>query len=345
MEADASMAANRSAADLAAEILAEAAATDEAEDEQYGDARGDEMPEQWRRREGRRERIRDALDQLEADQQRHSYETAVAEREQREAELGRKLRGRKPQPHSGPRQGRRSANITDPDSRLMSSTKGWVQGYNAQAAVTTDQFVVAAEVTNHATDAKLLEPMVNAITTNLATAGALEPVGTVLADAGYWSAPNADLQGPDLLIATAKSSKLAHLDPVTENDRLQQWGALLQRVDAGETKGIDAAVLMGVSPSTVTRRVRSWRARQLLSPRERMAERLATEEGRALYANRARSIEPVFGQTKHSRGIRRFMRRGLSACDSEWKLIMATHNLNKMWRRRQGMPLGAPGHG
>lgn len=60
--------------------------------------------------------------------------------------------------------------------------------------------------------------------------------------------------------------------------------------------------------------------------------RLDDDEGRALYRKRQRIIEPVFGQTKANRGIDRFLRRGVAACRSEWRLITATHNLLKRWR-------------
>jgi hypothetical protein len=63
-----------------------------------------------------------------------------------------------------------------------------------------------------------------------------------------------------------------------------------------------------------------------------MRGKLATERGRTLYANRAHTIEPVFGQIKEVRRVRRFSRRGLGACDVEWKLVCATHNLLKLWR-------------
>lgn len=58
---------------------------------------------------------------------------------------------------------------------------------------------------------------------------------------------------------------------------------------------------------------------------------LSTEQGRALYKRRQRTIEPIFGHTKHNRKIDRFQRRGLAACRSEWRLIAATHNLLKLW--------------
>jgi hypothetical protein len=66
----------------------------------------------------------------------------------------------------------------------------------------------------------------------------------------------------------------------------------------------------------------------------RMREALATEEGKARYALRQTTVEPVFGQIKEARGIRRFRLRGLLNVTSEWKLICATHNLLKLFRHR-----------
>ena len=69
-----------------------------------------------------------------------------------------------------------------------------------------------------------------------------------------------------------------------------------------------------------------------LDIRDRMERKLLTKRGRKLYQKRSQTVEPVFGQIKDARGIDRFMRRGLSAADSEWKLICATHNLLKLFR-------------
>ncbi len=63
---------------------------------------------------------------------------------------------------------------------------------------------------------------------------------------------------------------------------------------------------------------------------EQMREKLTTDRGRELYAQRKTTIEPVFGQIKHNRHIDRFMRRGRAAAQSEWRLVTATHNLLKL---------------
>jgi transposase len=68
-----------------------------------------------------------------------------------------------------------------------------------------------------------------------------------------------------------------------------------------------------------------------------MREALATEAGKALYALRKTTVEPVFGQIKEGRNIRRFRFRGLKQVAAEWKLVCATHNLLKLFRQRVGL--------
>ena len=79
-----------------------------------------------------------------------------------------------------------------------------------------------------------------------------------------------------------------------------------------------------------------------------MERKLRTKRGAAIYRHRSQIVELVFGQIKDPRAIRRFMRRGLCACDAEWKLIAATHNLLKLFRHgkkpdlRQDVPRRVP---
>jgi hypothetical protein len=63
-----------------------------------------------------------------------------------------------------------------------------------------------------------------------------------------------------------------------------------------------------------------------------MTAKLASDDGKACYAKRKETIEPVFGQLKERQGARRFLQRGLAACEAEWKLLCGTHNLLKLWR-------------
>ena len=65
---------------------------------------------------------------------------------------------------------------------------------------------------------------------------------------------------------------------------------------------------------------------------ERMAAKVRTPAGKALYAKRKVIEEPVFGHIKEARGFRRFLLRGLAAIRGEWRLVCLTHNLLKLWR-------------
>ena len=93
--------------------------------------------------------------------------------------------GSPPKPYQPPDTPAGKINLTDPDSRNVKTPRGWVQGYNVQAACTKKQIVIAAEVTIDSPDFGHLEPMVTATETELAAAGVAKSPGVVLADAGY----------------------------------------------------------------------------------------------------------------------------------------------------------------
>ena len=185
-------------------------------------------------------------------------------------------------------------NVTDPDSRVVRDYHGYFQGYNVQAVTTREQIIVAAEVTRAATDMHELQPMIETTNCNLQALGA-GPAGVLLADAGYYSEAN-------IQQATGSGPELL---VATRSDRRRRASAAPPRgrIPAG------------------------------LSVRQRMDRKLATKRGQRLYERRRWMVEPVFGDVKENRGIRRFMRRGIAACSSEWKLIAATHNLKKLYRR------------
>ena len=125
----------------------------------------------------------------------------------RKPSLGRKLTGPKPSRDTARRAKPRRANTTDPHSRIIAqANKGVLQGYNAQAAATADQIVLAAEVTATTNDQPHFVPMATAVTENLTDAGHDDGVGTFVADAGYWTAANGTTDvGAEVLIATRKT--------------------------------------------------------------------------------------------------------------------------------------------
>ena len=227
---------------VAREVLEEAEAVDAAEDAEHGDRRGGELPPEWSGGRGRRDRIRAALDELES-QKARDYQARMAERAKKEASLGRKLTGPKPKEEPARRSRPRRANTTDPHSRIIAqANKGVLQGYNAQAAATVDQIVLAAEVTVTSNDQPHFVPMATAVTENLADAGHADGIGTFVADAGYWTAANGTIEvGAEVLIATRKTSWRKADKP--DDDKL----AVLAKVNRGELSQRKAGEILGVS--------------------------------------------------------------------------------------------------
>src|SRR5829696_1020465 len=301
---------------IAREILAEADAVDREEDERFGERRGDELPAELATGEGRARWLAEAkrrLEQRRAEQARpipasrpqrlreskrrleEELETECRANEAYEAYRARGLmrNGRRlgshspPKPYSPPTTPAGKINTTDPDSRNVKTPRGWVQGYNAQAAANERQIVIAAELTNSSADFGQIEPMVKAVRRELRAAGVAAVPEVVVADAGYWHRVQMQVLAGD---------GIGVLIPPDANNR------------KGARPGWDGGLY------AFMRRV------------------LATPAGAELYRKRTAMIEPIFGDTKFNRKIDRFQRRGRAACRSEWRLIMATHNLLKLWR-------------
>lgn len=333
IEANASAWSNRTRRQIAEEILAEADRVDRAEDAELGERRGGELPQGWAGRGGRRERLREALRQLD-EAGASDWESYQAQRAAKEKASGRKLPGRKPSPNS--QKGKsRQANTTDPDSRMLRARNRFLQGYNSQAAVSEDQVIVAAEITNAANDSTMFAPMVDATEANLTDAGRTEGVGAYVADAGYWSVPNTTAAPADaevLIVPIPATNGIT--DP--DDPRILERGRILDRHEAGEITLTEAAVEMGVS-TTWARKLREDHRHGGTDParvRKDMLERLASEHGKTLYANRKITVEPVFGNIKANLRFRRFSRRGARAVLSEWRLVCAIHNLRKLHNAR-----------
>ena len=217
MAAAASLDANRTREQIQAQVaqmLAEAEVVDAAENAEAGRDGGGQPPATLRGRADRLGRLAEAKAQLDAEDA--AAARAHAEQLQRraavEAEQERKLRGRKPKPPQPNAEARR--NTSDPDSRIMKTSGGWVQGYNGQALVTAGQIILAAQAVNDQADVAQLKPMLNAGAANLAAIGYPEAIAVALADAGYYSDANAAaVGGPELLIATTNRYKRDHTPP------------------------------------------------------------------------------------------------------------------------------------
>jgi transposase len=276
-------------------MLKRAESTDKEEDDRFGDDSGDGLPKIDSAHE-RLALIRRAKAELEAQAREaaREQEDALKDREQEEKESGKSKRGRKPKPVSAEVEAEAKANLTDPESRIMKTRRGYVQGYNAQAAVSTDQIVVACDVVQDCNDFGQLKPMVELTEANLYEIG--EEPGKLLADAGYCSENNLEYLArpgaPDPYVAVKKDHK--------------------QRVD-------DEPAPRGRLPKNQTQR-------------QRMERKLKTKAGKAFYKLRGQIVEAVFGQIKDCRKLSRFLLRGLEKVKGEFELWSLTHNLLKLYR-------------
>ena len=272
--------------------LAEAIATDQEQDARYGAARGDELPAELADPRSRRARLAAAKADLDGRE-------ALRQAEHRRRLAAQAVRDGARTPRGGrrtlkPRRPKSEprVNLTDPDSRAMRNWKGYLQGYNAQAVVTAEQVIVATGVTQEPSDNHQVAPMVSAALASLVAAGVTEEIGAVVADAGYWSPQSVASSGGPELFIATRPNR------VTAQAQLRRTGRI---------------------PASAT-------------PLQLMERKLATKRGRATYAQRGKTVEPVFGQIKEVRRARRFQRRGLVAVGYELRLLATTHNILKMWR-------------
>jgi len=205
-------------------------------------------------------------------------------------------------------------NFTDPESRIVESHGGFLQGYNCQAAVDAErQVIVACAVTNKSPDNGNLLPMLKQTKENCGAAP-----DKAAADAGFWNseAPEACKQlGTEVYISVARTR---HGTGMPCSLQPGSGGALPSGATAEP----------GPSPHGDEKPRRADKT----SARELMRLKLESEEGRQVYARRKAGVEPVFGQIKEARGFRRLFLRGLEKVEAEWALVCTCHNLLKLFR-------------
>jgi transposase len=178
-------------AELAAEVdrwLKAAEAADAEEDKLYGSKRGDEMPDWVADKQKRLAKIREAKAELEAEAKAAAEEETRrrAEAEERRTAEGRKKNGKTPAPPSAEPDGKAQRNFTDPDSRILKTKDGYIQGYNAQAAVDAQAQIIAAHsLTPNMSDQDQLVPLMDGIKDALG-----RKPREASADAGYCSEAN-----------------------------------------------------------------------------------------------------------------------------------------------------------
>ena len=216
------------AAELQAEVarmLAAAEAADAQEDETFGkDKRGDEMPDWASDKQRRLAKIQEAMAALEAEARLVAEEERriEAEKELQRAAEGRKKPGKPAAPPSDEPDPKAQRNFTDPESRIMKSKDGFIQAYNAQAAVDAHaQIIVAHDLTQSGSDQGQLVPLVEAIENNLG-----RKPEQASADSGYCSEANLEAlaaRSIDGYLAPGRASR-----PTAANGKV--GGPLTQRM-------------------------------------------------------------------------------------------------------------------
>jgi transposase len=231
-------------------------------------------------------------------QKQREYEEKMEQRRAKEALTGKKTRGKVPSPPVDKVDPKAQFNFTDPESRIMKTGNGYGQCFNAQAAVTNDMLIAGATLSDHPVDVNQLIPTLDAIPLSAGE------VSCVAADTGFYSQANAEQcleRGIEPYLATGRIGHHKWLD--------EQLDKAVEEVRAPKGKMEDTS----------------------LTPKELMAKKLRTVEGKEIYGKRKMTAEPVFGIIKEQMGFRRFSCRGLLLARAEWLFVSAAYNLKRLF--------------
>ena len=260
---------------------------------------GLDIPAELARREERLNSIASAKTEIERRAaQRHTeeqadYEKKLAKRKAKEQETGKKARGKqlKP-PEPGPRD-KDQVNLTDEESRIMpTSGGGFGQCYNAQASVDTEtMLIVGQHLSQNSNDKRELTPALESLTVLPKSLGTVD---SLLADAGYFSEANVERCLKEEVLPFISAHRDGHNQSLKE--RFAEPDPLPEGADS------------------VTQ----------------MKHRLKTQAGRAIYAIRKCTVEPVFGIIKAVMGFREFLLRGVESVRGEWNLVCMAWNLKRL---------------
>lgn len=256
------------------------------------------LPDEIDRRQSRVAALDAAIAKIEAQAKERDLNDAAAFAAKLARRQARQAQGKRPgakpkPPTSGPRE-MDQINLTDEESRIMPAPGGgFDQAYNAQAAVDTESLLIVGQALTQATnDKQQVEPMLAELRALPESVGSAQ---TLLADTGYFSEANVNAcvkAGLEPLIAIGRE---AHHWPLDER---------LREPPAPPPVNADALT--------------------------QMQHALKTPEGRARYARRKCTVEPVFGIVKQVMRFRQFLLRGLTKVQGEWNLICMAWNIKRM---------------
>lgn len=260
---------------------------------------GLDIPAELKRREQRLSAISEAKIEIERRAaERHvkeqaEYEKKLSDRKSKKKKTGKKPKGRAPKPPvPGPRD-KDQVNLTDEESRIMPvSSGGFDQCYNVQAGVDIDTMLIVSEhLTQNPNDKLEIKPALEALTTLPEKLGTVD---SLLADAGYYSEANVESCEKEKILPFISLKRGHHNQSLKERfiepDPLPEGADFLTQ----------------------------------------MRHRLQTQEGKAIYAKRKSTVEPVFGIIKAVMGFRQFLLRGVKSVRGEWSLVCMAWNLKRL---------------
>jgi len=226
-------------------------------------------------------------------EERADFEKKLSARKDKEQKTGKKTRGKEPRPPEPRLRDKDQVNLTDEESRIMPTPGGgFEQCYNAQASVDIESMLVVGQhLTQNSNDALEIEPALAALNKLPEELGTID---ALLADAGYFSQNNVDRCLEEKILPYISSHRDGHNQSLKE--RFSEPPPLPENAD------------------TVTE----------------MKYRLKTKDGRAIYAKRKCTVEPVFGIIKAIMGFRQFLLRGVESVRGEWNLVCMAWNLKRM---------------
>ena len=303
-------------------LLKRAEEVDETEDAMYGpDNNGSGIPDEIKDKEYRLKRLQEAKKELEEE----------------------KLK---------------KVNVTDTDARLMQNSRKVIQpGYNGQIAVDSkEQIIVAADITQEATDHHQLQPMVEQAEENLG-----KTPDEISADAGYSSYDNLEYTEGKAIDAYIPDNKIESLDKKEEcekrydksnfsyDEKADQYtcpeGKPLVSHSKIEKDGRELTVYRGVECSECPVRKKCTKAEARTVTRdgreplqEKMREKLRSEEGKIVYQQRGYTVEPVFSNIKWNRPKLMMTMRGKRKVKGEFLLMCIVHNIGKIISKVQAIP-------
>lgn len=256
-----------------------------------------DIPKELLRREDRLKAIAKAKAKIEQRAERRyeresaEYDKKMADRKKKEEETHKKPRGRSPKPPEPGARAKDQINLTDEESSIMpGSGGGFEQAYNAQASVELDSMLIVGRHVSANPNDK--QELAPALEELAKLPTEIGRTGTIIADNGYYSEAN------------VVAAVLEKVSPLLAMGR-ERYDALKIEDPVEELPDYATAL-------------------------DKMRQRLKSEEGRALYAKRKCTVEPVFGIIKHVMGFRQFNLRGLENVRGEWTLVSLAWNLKRM---------------